>query len=67
MRPKTFNVCKRLEIYQLIWFKVDMIKDDIKVYILIQILLTLTFIQGLRSSRKQHFLGQLSRDVLRSF
>ena len=54
-----------LNIYELICFKLGMMKDTVVLYILILIYLALTFIQSHRSARK--LLRQLSHKVLSGF
>ena len=60
---KNFNVGMHSDIYQWIWFKLGMMIDTIVLYILILVYLTLTFIQGHWSVRKQQLLSQLCHKV----
>ena len=57
----------QLEVHELIWFRLGMMFDAIELYSLTLVSVTLTFIHGHNSVRKQKCLGQLSRKVFYQF
>ena len=64
---KNFSIGMHLNIYESIWFKLSMMIGTIDLYILILVFLTLTFIQGHRSARKQKFLGNYLTKIFNEF
>ena len=54
---KTFGLLS--DAHQSIWFKLGILIDTVKLYIVILVQVTMIFIQGQRSTRKQKLLDQL--------
>ena len=64
---KDLNIGLHLDIYEPIWFKLDMMTDATKLYILIIVYVTWTVIQGHRDTKKQTLLCQLSSKDVNEF
>ena len=52
---KSCKVGMPSDIYELIWYTSSLMMDNVELYILILVYLTMTLLQGHRSARKQNF------------